>query len=194
MKTTKHYQLKLPESGDALSLTPFNDNAQTIDTALHANNQKIIENTQAISASQRDTMQAVEAVRQETAQNIQSMRQDWTQTLANRTVMACGSYRGDGTKSRTIQTLGFQPQVVLMRTKGDSLDCGLYNYQGMAVKEGWCLWMGEDISTDYGIIHFTATDGSLSWSLSSEKPIAATAMNNGAEQNYQWVAFGTAQS
>ena len=194
MKTTKHYQLKLPEGGDSLSLTPFNENAQAIDTALQANAQKITENTQAISAFQRDIMQEIATVRQENTQNIQTVQQAWMQTLASRTVMACGSYRGDGTKSRAIQTPGFQPQVVLMRTKGDNLDCGLYNYQGMAVKEGWCLWMGEDISTDYGTICFTATDGSLSWSLSSEKPIAATAMNNSAEQTYQWVAFGTAQN
>lgn len=194
MKVTKNYQLKLPESSDVLSLTPFNNNIQAIDMALHANNQKIIENAQAINAVQQDAVQAVNAVRQETAQSIQSVRQDWMQTLARRTVIAYGSYRGDGTKSRTIQTLGFQPQVVFMRTKGDNLDCGLYNYQGMAVKEGWCLWMGEDISTDYGTIHFTVTDDSLSWSLSSADAKASTAMNNSAEQTYQWVAFGTAQS
>lgn len=193
MKATEHYQLKLPESGDALSLTPFNDNTQAIDMALHANNQKIIENAQAISASRRDTLQAVDAVRQETAQSIQSMRQDWIQTLANRTVMAYGSYRGDGTKSRTIQTIGFQPQVVLMRTKEESLGYG-QDYHWMAVKGGWCLWMGEDISSDYGTIHFVATEGSLSWSLSSEQIHAELVMNNSVEQTYQWIAFGTAQS
>ncbi len=215
MKTTKHYQLKLPESGDAMSLTPFNDNAQAIDTALRANAQKITENAQAISASLRDAMQAVDTVRQENVQSVQAVQRE----MSGRAMMACGTYAGDGARSRTIQTPGFKPQVVLMRT-ARPIRGGNDQYIGMEVWDGWCLWLGDDMAVSYDVyatsqetgtlaredvtttIHFDATDGALTWSIPAlpsryynvREDSGPLVVNNATGRTYQWVAFGTAQS
>lgn len=117
-------------------------------------------------------------------------------------MMACGSYAGNDTTSVTIETPGFIPRVVLMRTKGDWCDGGVYYYQSLAVQNGWCLWMGEesmalsqtpDKSTCTDTIIFTAQEGSLSWSMDSTDRYAGRAMNNDSEHTYQWVALGVAK-
>ncbi len=215
MKVTKNYQLKLPESGDVLSLTPFNENAQVIDTALQANAQKITENAQTISASLRDAMQAVDAVRQENVQSVQAVQRE----MSGRAMVACGTYSGDGTRSRTIQTTGFKPQVVLMRT-ARTIRGGNDQYIGMEVWDGWCLWLGEDMAVSYDVyatsqetgtlaredvnttIHFDATNGALTWSIPAlpkkysnvREDSGPLVVNNAVGRTYQWVALGTAQT
>ena len=122
--------------------------------------------------------------------------------LAGRVMMACGSYRGNNSLTVTIETPGFTPQVVLMRTQGDWCDGGVNYYQSMAVRNGWCLWMGEESmtlpeseypSTAFDEIVFTAREGALSWSMDSTGTYAKNAVNNNSGHTYQWVALGVAK-
>ena len=132
----------------------------------------------------------------ENAQTVDAAMNSLADRLQSKVHMAFGSYTGNGTNRVTIQTPGFKPQVVLMRTKGDWLDGGLLYYQAMAVNDGWCLWMGEERMTELTsamdstvVTNFDAQVGSLSWSTEG----AAIARNNSKSQTYQWVAFGLAE-
>lgn len=133
-------------------------------------------------------------------------------TIASgKVMMACGSYTGTGTASASIETPGFIPQVVLMRTKDTWLEGLSGYYQSMAVRSGWCLWMGEESMTvvpspsgmgeETRTVDFTVSDGSLSWStddtVGGTGPAiiqrAAMVANNDSEQTYQWIALGVAK-
>ena len=72
--------------------------------------------------------------------------------------MATGRYTGNGSRSVTIQTPGFAPKFVVMRSKqrhGYTLDKALPTadelvmMQGPTVNGGWALWMGSDMTGDY---------------------------------------------
>lgn len=112
--------------------------------------------------------------------------------VSARTLVACGRYTGAGTRSVTIQTPGFKPKVVLMRTVpakvgsyqwGDTT--GTQHFEKImstiGVDGGWCLWLGFDMPASYEIratprdgdeptralvdatIQFTSGTGQLTW-------------------------------
>jgi hypothetical protein len=72
--------------------------------------------------------------------------------------MATDSYKGNGSRSVTIQTPGFVPKFVVMRSKqehGYTLNDAprvadrLEYMQGPTVNGGWALWMGSDMTGQY---------------------------------------------
>lgn len=72
--------------------------------------------------------------------------------------METGSYQGNGKRSVTIQTPGFTPKFVVMRSKqkhGYTLNDAprvadrLEYMQGPTVSGGWALWMGSDMTGQY---------------------------------------------
>ena len=135
----------------------------------------------------------------ENAQLIDAALQAQKGMILGRTMMACGSYTGDGTTEVTIQTPGFKPQVVLMRTR-DAYFVSNANYSAMAAR-GWCLWLGEaeveieqTASSVTGSIRFETKNEELTWRYTGNASAAVpAAVNNISDQEYQWVAFGTAE-
>lgn len=169
MKQTENFGLKQIESSDLLSATPLNENAALIDTVLQAQKNEIL----------------------------------------GRVMMACGSYTGDGTKSAAIQTPGFKPIAVLMKPKlrehGYTISTDLAGSthvtartDQLAVDAGWCLWIGGNLRTNFGLITFDAQVGSLSWYMTVGDEVdyayyVPDVMNNGESTCYEWIAFGVAE-
>ena len=169
MKQTENFGFKQIESSDLLSATPLNENAALIDAVLQAQKNEIL----------------------------------------GRVMMACGSYTGDGTKSAAIQTPGFKPIVVLMKEKlgehGYKISTDLAGAthvtartDQLAVDAGWCLWIGGNLRTNFGLITFEAQVGSLSWHMTVGDGVAYSnyvpdVMNNATYSTYEWIAFGVAE-
>ena len=136
----------------------------------------------------------------ENAQLMDAALLEQKRMILGRTMMACGSYAGDGTTEVTIQTPGFKPQVVLMRSK-DAYFVRNAGYAAMATQSGWCLWLGDEemqieqtASSAAGSIRFAAQNGKLTWSFNGTMGDAVpAAVNNSSDREYQWVAFGTAE-
>lgn len=138
--------------------------------------------------------------------------------IAGRMMMACGSYTGSGTRTVAIQTPGFTPRVVLMR-RSSSLVADKNSQSDMSVKDGWCLWLGTDMSAQYEVyayrqdvdelvrekvettVGFTAKNGELSWSIDVlpgkyagvREDHGPAVMNNASGAVYEWIAIGTAE-
>ena len=120
--------------------------------------------------------------------------------------MARGSYAGNGDASVTIQTPGFQPEVVVMRQKrtlGISPEGVVYTDQ-FSVDGGWTFWAGEKtLDTNVYVpdagyelvgtqqIIFTAMQGSLSWTTEHGELAGINQnINNKKGVIYEWIAFG----
>lgn len=114
--------------------------------------------------------------------------------IAGKLMMAKGVYTGDGNRVVTIQTPGFKPHAVIVRSKGDVITGDYAIENRIAVKGGWCIWLGADLPASYSVyaradevsngvesgelrrdnlsadISFAASAGSLSWSIPKLPP------------------------
>lgn len=129
----------------------------------------------------------------ENAQTVDTVLEEHASAIQGRVMMACGSYTGNGTRTVSIRTPGFKPQIVLMKTAqkvGFSMwkdTTGANHFEeilsSIGVSAGWCLWLGSDVSASYRIyaiprdeseptsalvdttIQFVADRGELTWSI-----------------------------
>ena len=125
-------------------------------------------------------------------ETIEQALSEVSNTVSARTLIACGRYTGTGTRSVAIQTPGFKPRVVLMRTVpakvgsyqwGDTTGAQHFEkiMSSIGVEAGWCIWTGYDMPASYEIqatprdgdeptralvdttIQFTSGTGQLTW-------------------------------
>ena len=152
----------------------------------------------------------------ENADKIDAALKDLANTVSGKLMMAAGRYTGSGTRTVTIQTPGFTPQIVLMHRRASMITSRTTDR--MEVEGGWCLWLGEDMPASYEVniyptagegytqtevdttICFSAVQGSLTWSIDplpesySGMVIeqGAHVVNNASGAVYEWIAFGVA--
>lgn len=151
----------------------------------------------------------------ENAEKIEEALLAQQNAIAGKLMMATGSYTGNGKRSVTIQTPGFQAKALLLRER----------YSGWPQSTNISLWLGQNIDTGYLIaaasnnppyqyepgeqfeiritatIKFEAKTGELKWSIPGipDKYYDVTtdggpsAMNNENGTTYEWIAFGTAE-
>ena len=127
--------------------------------------------------------------------------------------LCSGTYEGDGSAEKRIETPGLTPVAVLMNSQKTA--GGEYNTSvELSVPGGWVLWVGEDLpaycgklepghnGTDFTesyhhwyntALKFTAEKGALSWALEDPGDIPAAAVNNLSGTAYQWIAFGVSE-
>lgn len=140
---------------------------------------------------------------------------------AGKAMIATGRYTGTGTRSVTIETPGFTPRIVMMRSADEPISSsastgGVQN--GVTVKNGWALWTGTDIPARYSIgllnggyidryeaidttVQFTPSAGSLAWEIpmypdsytNVGSDYGPRVVNNGSGQIYEWIAIGMAE-
>lgn len=135
--------------------------------------------------------------------------QEQKNAILARLMMATGSYTGDGTRSVTIPTPGFRPQLLLME-QDNNLHMFWY---GSDREVSYEVYAYVDEDNSYGAAgelrketvkttaEFFAAMGSLSWSIPAlpEKyydvvhEYGAKAICNQTGGTYRWIAFGTAE-
>lgn len=153
----------------------------------------------------------------ENAEKIEAALLAQQNAIVGKLMMATGTYTGNGTRSVTIQTPGFKPEVVLVRYRTTT------SGWSDAFRESW--WSGNNVKVSYGVyarsdtvsggydagelrrdtitdnIRFTASNGSLEWKIYAidgeyydiREDGGPSAMNNENGTTYEWVAFGTAE-
>ncbi len=156
----------------------------------------------------------------ENAEKVDSALSAAAAATAGKAMIATGRYTGTGTRSVTIETPGFRPRIVMMRSADGPISestSGVPN--GMLVKNGWALWIGADIPARYRLglrneegyidtfeaidttVQFTPSAGSLAWEIpmypDSYTNVGAdygpVVVNNGNGQIYEWIALGMAE-
>lgn len=190
MKETTNFKLKMPEVSDGLSAAPLNENAQMIDTALHA----------LASSVPGKVMMA-----------FGSYTGDGTRTR----MIATPGFTPQVVLMRRVDTA----LVGAVVTEGENGTASSNAITGaISVEYGWCVWMGEGtMNAQYSVwgswdgvsmrkavnslIGFSAENGSLTWTMpeypsnftSVREDNGPMAMNNLSGKVYQWIALGTAQ-
>lgn len=140
--------------------------------------------------------------------------------VGKRVMMAAGKYTGNGGKAVSIQTPGFTPKVLLIKTRetvtpessSPNASDGGNHFRSAG---GWVFWMGDNIdgtgyakqnypdgsqmdSSMHYVVKFAPTAGGLSWTLtwtndsSKTYTVPYSLANNAAGKVYEWIAFGTA--
>ena len=152
----------------------------------------------------------------ENAEKVDSALSAAAATTAGKAMIATGRYTGTGTRSVTIETPGFTPRIVMMRSADGPVSSST---SGMLVKNGWALWIGADIPARYGIglrneegytdtyetidttVQFTPSAGSLTWEIPMYPDsytnvgvdYGPVVVNNGNGQIYEWIAMGMSE-
>ena len=130
--------------------------------------------------------------------------------------LCSGTYEGDGTAAKRIETPGLTPVVVLMNSR-KTAGGGDNGKIDLSVPGGWVLWVGVDLPAlyytkekhNYGedlnfepyyvyvahdtVLKFTPEKGALSWALETAGELPAAAVNNLSGTAYQWIAFGVSE-
>lgn len=195
MRQTINLALNLMETADLLSAKPLNDNAEAIDTAIKGLQDK---------AAAADT-------------SIRNLAASLNGVVSSSLKMAAGSYVGDGTRSVTLATPGFRPQIILMSVRETvNGSAGITQKTMISVQGGWCLWIGADIAATYNVrsrsdesydmttktlsaeVSFSSGENAITWSIPAlpanyfdvDLDDGPNVVNNRQGVTYDWVAIG----